>query len=269
MNDGHDMHDMTPGKFVLLYSEEHAKFFHKPLNTAQTNDGKIVGYTCMHNKAGGGPWEKSYMWKDAVVVGYMNGYDQVVSCGGVLQGKFKDSEIKEKNAIMCSICNSAANLHTCGMFVCQSNVNHVADTYTGLFTDLTPPSGEAKRKAQAALIKMHKTPIHDNFPMFYTGDMHMGHIDHIGPKIKEALDNVVIVGKDENAGKVLLTKSGFVKYKAGGLKKKMTKEQIHKLANGFDNFLKALCPQVFAPALENPRSAWGKKMKEKLLKQKG
>jgi hypothetical protein len=98
------------------------------------------------------------------------------------------SHIKEKNAATCTICNFPAHIHSSGMYLCQNNVNHVADMNTGIFSDLADPV-----------------------------------LKHTGSK------------------------------------KKMSK---------IDNFLLMTGLKVFAPVLQNPRSVWGKKMKEKLLQKK-
>lgn len=40
-----------------------------------------VLYTCMVDEKEHGPWEKIYLWKDAIVVGGINRYNQVISHG--------------------------------------------------------------------------------------------------------------------------------------------------------------------------------------------
>ena len=47
--------------------------------------------------------------------------------------------IAEVGAVTCSICNSLADLLTSGIYVCQSNPNHMGDTFTDIFTDPYPP----------------------------------------------------------------------------------------------------------------------------------
>lgn len=154
-------------------------------------------------------------------MGYMTKDD------GIQQYNFPPPIIKEKSAVMCPICNFPANLHSSGVYVCQNNVNHVGDVYTGLFDDLTPPAGEALLKAKITLRKMHKTSIHSLFENFvFAGDKHQGKIiDHILPMGEDDFGNMVMVPMKSNAAKGL----------------------VHKTI------------------LKNPRSAWGKKMKEKLL----
>lgn len=42
------------------------------------------------------------------------------------------------NACRCGICGSNADRRQ-NVFLCQANPRHVADTMTGIFSDLTPP----------------------------------------------------------------------------------------------------------------------------------
>ena len=52
---------------------------------------------------------------------------------------FDPKDIKTKDAVQCSICQSNADLMHVGIYVCQANNAHVGDTFVGIFTDLTYP----------------------------------------------------------------------------------------------------------------------------------
>jgi len=42
-----------------------------------------------------------------------------------------------KNAVTCTICQSGADLINKSYYQCQSNPNHMGDTFVGIFSDLT------------------------------------------------------------------------------------------------------------------------------------
>lgn len=66
---------MTTGKYTLLFSQKaHSNW---GANTAITNDGVDVEYTCMVEESVYGNWERNYHWKDALVVGYIDNFDQI------------------------------------------------------------------------------------------------------------------------------------------------------------------------------------------------
>jgi len=46
------------------------------------------------------------------------------------------SDIKTKNAVQCSICQSPADLLNSNIYRCQANTSHIGDTFTGIFTDM-------------------------------------------------------------------------------------------------------------------------------------
>ena len=47
---------------------------------------------------------------------------------------------------LCRICGARADLIENRIYVCQADQNHMGDTTTGIFTDLTPPEkGERER----------------------------------------------------------------------------------------------------------------------------
>jgi hypothetical protein len=52
----------------------------------------------------------------------------------------KESGIKVKNAVRCTICESPADLLTAGFYQCQKNHAHLGDCFVGIFTDLTHPN---------------------------------------------------------------------------------------------------------------------------------
>lgn len=63
--------------FTLIYSAQAAHEF--GYNTARTTSGEVVQYTMMTDEAVYGPWEASYKWEDAKVVGKCNSYNDIVS----------------------------------------------------------------------------------------------------------------------------------------------------------------------------------------------
>jgi len=53
--------------------------------------------------------------------------------------------IKVRGTCQCQICGGRADLHACGLHICSVNGYHQADTFLGMFTDLTPPPLEPDR----------------------------------------------------------------------------------------------------------------------------
>lgn len=52
----------------------------------------------------------------------------------------KESGIKVKNAVRCTVCGSSADLLEVGIYQCQKNTAHLGDCWVGIFTDLTRPN---------------------------------------------------------------------------------------------------------------------------------
>ena len=78
----------SPKRFTLLFSQKAYECCGG--NIAKQDDGTEVLYTCMVDEKQHGPWEKVYLWKDAIVVGGIDRYDQVISHG---QGQGLDNHL--------------------------------------------------------------------------------------------------------------------------------------------------------------------------------
>lgn len=75
-------------KFTLIYSAESASM--NGHNMARLDDGSEVPYTNMTDESEHGPWQNNYLWEDAKVVGYVDGYDAITEVAGVRQGRWKN-----------------------------------------------------------------------------------------------------------------------------------------------------------------------------------
>lgn len=75
-------------KFTLIYSAESANM--NGHNMARLDDGSEVPYTNMTDESEHGPWQNNYLWEDAKVVGYVDGYDAITEVAGVRQARWKN-----------------------------------------------------------------------------------------------------------------------------------------------------------------------------------
>ncbi|MCK9435049.1 MAG: hypothetical protein M0R32_09595 [Candidatus Cloacimonetes bacterium] len=66
-------------KFTLLFSAKVSQAC--GYNIARLADGSEVPYTNMTDESEHGPWRGTYGWEDAVVVGSIKDYDQIIEYG--------------------------------------------------------------------------------------------------------------------------------------------------------------------------------------------
>lgn len=73
---------MKTGRWILLFSQKFAdteeRFGFPTVLRAINNDGVEVRFTCQLDTSDPVRWRARYKWPDAVVVGYIDSYDQIV-----------------------------------------------------------------------------------------------------------------------------------------------------------------------------------------------
>ena len=94
-------------KFTLVYSAESANM--NGHNMARLDDCSEVPYTNMTDESEHGPWQENYLWDDAKVVGYIDGYDAITEVKGVRQARWKNVPRPKSNVQTDNVINEKIN----------------------------------------------------------------------------------------------------------------------------------------------------------------
>lgn len=181
------------------------------------------------------------------------------------------NDIKVAGACQCGICGATAHLMVWGAYECADNPMHCADQTTGIFIDLTNPDMEkmaaAKSKVMEGVMFKPHNPYHpDDGGKFvkFTSDLHVGKtfetmhkID--GKALMEKLKAMPFIGQNPCLELPV----------AGGKALKYPVEQtvvlkVNKPVEKITVTMKVEPPKAYPMPLLNPKSEWGKRMKEKL-----
>lgn len=191
-----------------------------------------------------------------------------------------DGDILVKNAMSCGICGAIGHKMKWGGFQCSKHAGHCADGNVGIWSDLTYPLADSLEgtygEAKGHTIKNKVLNIDEDEPLisaetlkkFVKGmtsseklDGFKYFIDYQQDFIKEPTK--LSVTAQETIRKIM--KASNLVY-AGGIKSEYYSTLVIGTGKDFDHIPPSapVAAYVPAPVLTAPRSAWGKKMREKL-----